>query len=484
MSKKAIFAQASEPYWIDVAAKLRDEYGWEICYFIGKKQQEKALKLFPRAVFHTKAEFRRNLLPDGCKAVIPSPLDKPLLSSLSEYESIFLKMMDRQNYNGSLPYFERISVYHNQIMYWKGVLEHFRPDVVVCRIAPHEIYDYALYALSRIMDIPTIMFERTSLPGFIYPVRSFEEGSEIIRREYTKELAKDNNPETASHLENLSKTYAEAMPFHLKYKLNHLRKGGEIEGTVTILLRVAKVLLKAFLLKRGDSDYLHKRYHENMGRFKRKKLLAHYNRLANTVDLTVPYVFVALQCEPERQTCPVGGVFGNQYLMIDMLSKLVPEGWKIYVKEHVSQFKIYQAPERAKPIEFYNMIASMPKVELVPLAYTSFELIDGAKASASVSGTVGWESVVRGKPTLLFGHSWYKDCKGVFVTHTVENCKKAIEEVKNGYKVNMNEVKCFAQVVENCSVKGYNSKWYDKMDIISNEENVENLARAIHEFIS
>jgi hypothetical protein len=303
-------------------------------------------------------------------------------------------------------------------------------------------------------------------------------------------LAKDNKnevsltPETASHLENLSKTYAEAMPFHLKYKLNHLRKGGEIEGTVTILLRVAKVLLKAFLLKRGDSDYLHKRYHENMGRFKRKKLLAHYNRLANTVDLTVPYVFVALQCEPERQTCPVGGVFGNQYLMIDMLSKLVPEGWKIYVKEHVSQFKIYQAPERAKPIEFYNMIASMPKVELVPLAYTSFELIDGAKASASVSGTVGWESVVRGKPTLLFGHSWYKDCKGVFVTHTVENCKKAIEEVKNGYKVNMNEVKCFAQVVENCSVKGYNSKWYAKMDIISNEENVENLARAIHEFIS
>ena len=490
MSKKAIFAQASVPYWIDVAAKLRDEYGWEICYFIGKKQREKALKLFPRAVFHTKAEFRRNLLPDGCKALIPSPLDKPLLSSLSEYESIFLKMMDRENYNGSLSYFERISVYHNQIMYWKGVLEHFRPDVVVYRIAPHEVYDYALYALSRIMDIPTIMFERTSLPGFIYPVRSFEEGSEIIRREYTKELAKDNKnevsltPETSSHLENLSKTYAEAMPFHLKYKLNHLRKGGEIEGTVTILLRLAKVLLTAFLLKRGDSVYLHKRYHENMGRFKRKKLMAHYHRLAKDVNLAVPYVFVALQCEPERQTCPVGGVFGNQYLMIDMLSKIVPEGWKIYVKEHVSQFKRYQAAERAKPIEFYNMIASMPKVQLVPLAYTSFELIDAAKASATVSGTVGWESVVRGKPTLLFGHSWYKDCKGVFVTHTAEDCKKAIGIINNGYRIDMNEVKCFAKVVESCSLRGYIDKVYDKINLISFEDNVENLARAIHEFVS
>jgi hypothetical protein len=198
----------------------------------------------------------------------------------------------------------------------------------------------------------------------------------------------------------------------------------------------------------------------------------------------VPYVFVALQCEPERQTCPVGGVFGNQYLMVDMLSKLVPEGWKIYVKEHVSQFKVYQAAERSKPIEFYDMIASMPKVELVPLTYTSFDLIDCAKASASVSGTVGWESVVRGKPTLQFGHSWYKDCKGVFVTHSVEDCKNAIQEIKNGYTINLHEVKRFARVVEGCSVRGYTNKIYSKIDKISPEENVENLARAIHDFTS
>jgi hypothetical protein len=171
--------------------------------------------------------------------------------------------------------------------------------------------------------------------------------------------------------------------------------------------------------------------------------------------------------------------------MVDVLSKLVPENWKIYVKEHVSQFKVYQAAERSKSVEFYNMIASMPKVELVPLSYTSFELIDRAKASTTVSGTVGWESVVRGKPTLLFGHSWYRDCEGVFVTHTVEDCKKVIEKIKRGYTVDKNKVKCFAQVVESCSVRGYTDKIYEKMKIappVSLEENIENLARAIHEF--
>jgi hypothetical protein len=361
MSKKAVFAQTTLAYWVDVAVKLRDDYGWDICYFIGSKQQEKVLKSFPHAVYHTKDEIRNNLVPEGCEAVRPSPLDKPLLTSLSNYESLFLKMMDRQNYNGLMTYYERISTYHSQIMYWKGVLEHFKPDVVVYRTAPHVSHDYALYALCRIMDIPTVMFERTSLPGFLYPVRSFEEGSEAIRRAYTKTLAMDYQQEvslttdTASHLENLSKNYASAMPFHLKYKLQHHKKGGDLGGPGSILLGIAGNLLKSVRNVRAGLDMvpgkIRKGYQKALGRFKRKKLLDHYNRLTKAVNLNVPYMFVALQCEPERQTCPVGDVFSNQYLMIDLLSKLVPEGWKIYVKEHVSQFKDYQAAERAKTIE-------------------------------------------------------------------------------------------------------------------------------------
>jgi hypothetical protein len=491
MSPKAIFAQAAPAYWIDVAARLRDEYGWEICYFIGKgKQKQKALKLFPNAIFHTYAEAKKTLTPDECRTIVPSPLDKRSLSALSFHESIFMKMMDRYNFGGSLTHAKRISTYHTQLMYWKAVLEHFRPDVVVYRIAPHMGYDYLLYALCRMMDIPTVMFERTSLPGFVYPVESFEKGSEIIRKVYTEALKNDNpkevslTPETIAHLESLSQSYKRAMPFHLKFKMNHFKKGGEVSGYAMILLQVALEFGREFILKRRGRDYLLKKYHKNLGRLKRKRLLAHYNQLANKVNLQDPYIFVALQCEPERQTCPVGGVFGNQYLMVDLLSKLIPKGWKIYVKEHVSQFKEYQAAERSKDFEFYDMIASKPNVELVPLTYTSFELIDNAKASATISGTVGWESVVRGKATLLFGHSWYRDFNGVFVTHTVEACQKAIQKIQTEYQVKRDEVKCFAHVIERCSTRGYIDKLYGKMNIVSPEKNVENLAKTIHEFVS
>ena len=83
MPKKAIFVQVAMPYWLDVAAKLRDNYSWEICYLIGRKNRERASKIFPDTVYHSKGDIRDNRVPDGCKAVKPSPLDKPLLASLS-----------------------------------------------------------------------------------------------------------------------------------------------------------------------------------------------------------------------------------------------------------------------------------------------------------------------------------------------------------------------------------------------------------------
>ena len=490
MGKKAIFIHAELTFWIEVAAKLHDTYDWDILYFVGRgEHKEKTLTLFPRAIYHTNGDAIKNKAPEGCESFLSTPLDSQLLSALSCHESIFMKMMDRFNYNGSFTYLERIFTYHSQVIYWKGVLDHFSPDVVAFRTAPHWGFDYTLYALCKILDIPTVMFERTCLPGFAYPVRTFEEGSEIIRNAYARAIEASEvqeislTPDTAAHFENLSASYNQAMPFHEKFKSKHYMNEGEVGNVLSILWLVLKSLVKG-VLKKKDLTHLRKRYHKNMGRFKKKKLLTHYQTLAKTVDLSKPYVFVALQCEPERQTCPVGGMFGNQYVMIDLLSKIVPSDWKIYVKEHRSQFKTYQAVERAKTNQYYNKIASMPNVELLPLTHTSFELIDNAKASATVSGTVGWESVVRGRPALLFGHSWYMDCEGVFRISTVEDGKGAIRKLLNGYKVNAHKVKCFAQIVERYSVKSYTDKVYEKMKTVPHQTNVENLARAIYEFVS
>ena len=487
MSKKVIFAHAGLAFWLDVAAQLRDFYGWEICYLIGGGHKERALELFPDAVFHTHAEAKMNIMPQGCEAVRPSALDKSLITALSSNESIFIKMMDRFNYDGNLSYRERIATYHKQLMYWKGVIEYFKPDLVVFRMAPHMGHDYVLYSLCRALGIKTIMFERPTIPGQVFPVGSFEDESPLIRKKYKACLEKAHatpislSPEVSAHLNKLSRPYEQAMPFHETYKQARY-KGGDFGATLWIIWHLIQSQVKGVLFDKWDSDYRRRKYYKRLGEIKRKKLQAHYHQLTQNVDLSIPYIFVALQCEPERQSCPVGGVFTHQYLMVDLLSKLVPQGWKVYVKEHRSQFKRYQSAERSKTVESYDYLAGMPNVELVPLKFSAFELIDHAQATVTVSGTVGWESLVRGKPVLLFGHSWFSSCNGVFVAHTVEDCKLAIEAIQNGFQVDSDEIKCFAHVVEQISYKGYIDPVYEQMGLISREENAMNLAKAIYEY--
>lgn len=486
MAIKAIFEHSGLGFWVDVAQRLRDEYAWDIPYFIGSDAAQKDVaKKFPNAIFHPNSLANKNQAPKSCAHIKPVALDRDLVFSMAFYETVFLKMMDRFDYDGSFTYQKRLFYYHSQVMYWKGVLDYFSPDVVVFRVAPHMGHDYVLHALCRVLGIKTLMFERTAIPGLVYPVESFEQGSDTLKRRIKQKKSGKAvlSREAAQHLECLAKAYKNAMPLHTKYKLENIKDGGALPGYASATLTTAKAIARDSL-REQKPGLMRKNFYANLGVFTKKRLLAHYNSLAKKVDFSKPYIFVALQCEPERQTCPCGGVYGNQYLMVDALSKAVPDGWRIYVKEHVSQFKSYQLAERSRSPEFYDYINSMPNVSLVPLWVTSFDLIDNAMASATVSGTVGWESVVRGKPAFLFGHAWFADCDGVFKTRTTSEIAHAIKKVKAGFGVNSKNIKKFVSVLEDIGVRAYIDKVYEKLNLVSAENNTVNLSKCINDFLS
>lgn len=362
---KAILTQCVLPYWLDVAYRLKTDCGWEICYIIGEHLEKEVKNRFPESIFHSIKYILKNKIPSDCKEFQTAKLDKTILMDMAPYEIIFLKMMDRMDWDKKFTYTKRIHYYHSQLMYWKGVIDRFRPDIVLFRTVPHRGYDYLLYALCRILKIKTIMFERTSIPGLLYPVGSFEDGSEKIRNAYREKLMSQQstfseiNLETQAHLIKLSQNHEQAIPFHLNFKLQNLDR-----SFFTIIKLIVKDFIKGILKFKNDPEYIRKSYYKNIGQFRKRPLIIHYSKIARNPDLSKPFIFVALQCEPERQTCPSGGIFGHQYLMIDLLSKCKPKDWKIYVKEHVSQFKSYQNAERARTTEFYDMIASMPSVRI------------------------------------------------------------------------------------------------------------------------
>ena len=46
-----------------------------------------------------------------------------------------------------------------------------------------------------------------------------------------------------------------------------------------------------------------------------------------------------------------------------------------------------------------------------------------------MNSTSGVESLILGKPVLLFGRSWYEKCEGVFKIGDYNDCKKAFEKL-------------------------------------------------------
>jgi len=93
-------------------------------------------------------------------------------------------------------------------------------------------------------------------------------------------------------------------------------------------------------------------------------------------------------------------MYVDQIALLQDISKSLPIGYRLYVKEHVSS-------KGRRPIEFYNAIRNIPAVRLLGPDEDTWSLIRGAGALAVITGTMGWEGALFGKPVISFGDVFY-----------------------------------------------------------------------------
>lgn len=520
MTVKAIFSECSLQFWVDVVANLVERDTWNPCYWIADPDLEIQVKVrFPDVVFHSTLDAVRGIPPHEFVATGSATVDERLLRSLSPNESTIFTMMDRMDPGDSFTYQERVRLYHRQLTYWQEVLKRFEPDIVVFPQSPHLVYDYILYLLCRCTGIKTIMFERTGIPGLLFPVERFETGPNVIESKYQgyKEKPLDDTTQSIKlsskvedHLSTITgNDYLSAIPFSTKERLEALNRG-LASGTLVRIVRKLRNWRRIpyyggryFRMKCGlnstpaPPNYLKqigktienshmsgpewRRYKGEANR-KKRRLESYYNSLTGPIDLESPYVLVTLSYQPERTSSPMSGVYANSFLMVDLLSKTIPSGWQLYVKEHPLQLSGIRHGERSRTRWFYDDLVSLPNVKLVPFSMTQFALIDNAEAVATSAGTAGWEAVVRGKPALIFGNPWYLGCEGVFDAQTEETCRESLATIVAGYRVDREKVRLYVNVLEQVCFTGYVDSIEARSAGISNEENVLAITKALIKF--
>jgi hypothetical protein len=123
------------------------------------------------------------------------------------------------------------------------------------------------------------------------------------------------------------------------------------------------------------------------------------------------FLFFPLHFQPEANTIPWGNIYSDQLFTIIELSNNLPEGYILYVKEHptywtlnhIENFELYRSKD------FYKKIIQLHNVRLISHKIPSYELIEKAKCTITVTGTIAWESFYKSLPCIVLGDIYYKE---------------------------------------------------------------------------
>ncbi len=484
-----LFRTSNLSDWISVAQRLQKEIGWCPKYWLAHPELEDSVQnTFPDAIFHSKWDARRHKHPIDIKNRDNISLDKPLLERFRPYRHTVLRLMDRMDPGNAYSYDERVRSYHKLLQYWLYVIEECEIDAAIFARAPHGTAGYTIYSICQEKGIPTVLFKPVhQLPGLNLSQSTVHGANERLIDLYESDfdtLSPENITKTSKKaVEKLTGEYREPSymsrnEFSFSSKLWKLLKS--LKHIKKLPKRVKTHDKRKYkTIECSDMTLAEQLAQSQIAKYKKKRLHQAYRKRSITPDLSRQYVYVPLHYQPERTTTPDGDVFGNQYLMIDLLSKAVPDDWKIFVKEHPTQFSPRSIGERGRHIYQYNDINELNNVSLINNRFDSFELIDSAEATATVTGTVGWESVVRGTPAIIFGNAWYRLCPGVYYTTTLTEVEIALNEIKEKETVSYEKVLRFVRAVEVAGYRGYQSSNWKDANSISNKTNIYNLSSEI-----
>jgi hypothetical protein len=501
----AFYIECSGDLWRRIAQEARTRGGWEPVLWTADGDDLSAVREnFSGIHFQEGVSAARGIPFSSLHYLKPVALGRDLLTELAPEESIILQMMDRMDPTGNaFTLEERRYHYHQLLQYWESVLDCLRPDVLVFSIAPHIVYDYVLYVLAKRRGIPTPMFDRLGLPGWVYVVRGVfdppAKWCEVVARDpptlneefeqfYVGTVAGGKRAVPANFARKLNRLGIQEQPrfsairsvwFELKRAAAIIRKFG--------LGEVRRSYQKLTDVTPEDSvptviDILRLRFQALSSKRRAQSMLL---RLMRAPDEGRPFVLLALHFQPERATVPMGGMLGDQTLIADMLSlALEPLGWNLYIKEHPWQLSSYSRSEARRSPAFYKRLVRHPNVRLLPPDADTTTLIDGARAVATVTGSVGWQAICRGVPALVFGAAWYRDCPGAHCVGTPADVKSALSDIVARSEISQFGVRDFLAKMQSVCVRGYLEANIEAVDAMNDADVAGPMANALVQTVS
>jgi hypothetical protein len=153
-------------------------------------------------------------------------------------------------------------------------------------------------------------------------------------------------------------------------------------------------------------------------------------------------IYFPLQTEPERSITTDAPFFTNQLEVITNISKSIPPGYTLYVKEHWSQiFRNW------RPVSIYKKILELPNVKLIHPLVNPHKIIKKCDLAIVISSTTGLEAAFNNKPSIIFAETNYSQLSSVYRIKNIEELPQTIRLALEK-KINTDDLNKFLDYME------------------------------------
>ena len=408
------------------------------------------LREFRDTYFTQKEGYRKEQFRGNPDDTLP-PAD--VLEHMRPIELLFLKMLDR-THKSPTPYrrYEyRKRLFLAQLTFVYSILTKHRINQIVFSITPHNPFDFILHHLASYLGIRSqFLFQTRIIDSFIL---TDSLGKLFDPIDDVKEIDISDHKNFPKHLEaEIILRTENKLPFYMSSK--------------------GLTFLQRFYKKQKRIIRIHSYTQFFFGR-KPKRIYEKLPKISAPPE--DPFIYFPLHYQPEASTSPMGGIYVDQCLTIMTISRALPEGMLMVVKEHPAQRFWQRYPD------FYLTLQKEKNIVFAEQTANSHELTQKSFAVATITGTAAWESVFLKKPVFLFGTMFCEKIKGVLKVNSQEEIRKAIEQIKDGNfpLSSENDIRQFLARFNQITLQGVTDEAYFRISRIGREASIKNVTSVL-----
>ncbi len=185
------------------------------------------------------------------------------------------------------------------------------------------------------------------------------------------------------------------------------------------------------------------------------------------------YILYPIQYQPEASTLVQGPMYVDQVALVRDIAKSLPAGYRLYVKEHVSN-------RGRRELAFYEQLRAIPEVRLLGPDEDTYAMIRGAGAIATITSTVGWEGLMFDKPVITFGQVFYNIVPTVYRASELpkDQWYEMFKQATTSHRADPNAVLALVSALHQVSFPGRMANGLTFPEVLE-PDNVKNLMRAV-----